>query len=66
MANSSSVRIGNDYKEFDNNFNKNIIKAGGETTSAVERASDLVQYFKSKNESYLDLVKLAVEESKNV
>jgi len=63
--NSESVRLGRDYKDFDNNLNKNIIKAGGETTSAKDRATLIVKYFKLNNPVYLDLVNLSVEESKN-
>lgn len=63
MKNSNSIRLGNDYKEFDDNLMKNIIKAGGDKTSAKERASRLVKYFKMNNSSYLDLVNM---ENKNV
>jgi len=68
LANSTSVRLGVDYFEFDNNLKLNIIKADGEDTSQVERAGLIVKYFKSKNNIYLDFVDFIVKEQgvKNV
>lgn len=56
MSNSRSVRLGNDYFEFDSNLKKNIFKSDGEDTSQIERATFIVQYFKSKNNIYLDFI----------
>ena len=62
MSNSTSVRLGVDYFDFDKNLMKNIIKAGGEDTSQVERATLLVKYFKTENNIYLDLIDFIIKE----
>jgi len=62
MSNSTSVRLGIDYFDFDKNLMKNIIKAGGEDTSQVERATLLVKYFKTENNIYLDLIDFIIKE----
>ena len=62
MGNSTSVRLGVDYFEFDSKLKKNIIKADGEDTSQVERATLIVKYFKAKNNVYIDLVEFIVRE----
>ena len=62
MGNSTSIRLGVDYFEFDNNLKKNIIKADGEDTSQVERAALLVKYFKAKNNIYLDLIEFIIKQ----
>jgi len=56
MGNSTAIRLGVDYFEFDRNLKKNIIKAEGEDTSQVERATLLVKYFKTNNNIYLDFI----------
>ena len=61
MGNSTSIRLGADYFVFDNNLKKNIIKADGEDTSQVERATLIVKYFKTKNNIYLDFIKFIKE-----
>ena len=62
MSNSTSVRLGINYFDFDKNLMKNIIKAGGEDTSQVERATLLVKYFKTENNIYLDLIDFIIKE----
>lgn len=68
MSNSTSVRLGVEYFEFDNNLKLNIIKADGENTSQVERAGLIVEYFKTKNNIYLDFIDFIVKKQgvKNV
>lgn len=68
MGNSTSVRLGVDYFEFDMNLKSNIFKADGENTSQIERANLIVEYFKSKNNIYLDFVDFIVKKQgvKNV
>jgi len=68
MSNSTSRRLGVDYFEFDNNLKKNIIKSDGEDTSQIERAGLIVNFFKSKNNIYLDFINFIIKEQggKNV
>lgn len=68
MNNGRSVRLGNEYYDFDNNLKKNIFKADGEDTSQIERARFIVKYFKSKNNIYLDFIEFIIKEQgvKNV
>jgi len=62
MVNSASVRIGVEYFDFDKRLQKNIIKAEGENTSQVERASLLVKFFKSNNNIYNELVTFIIKQ----
>lgn len=61
MNNSTSVRMGVDWIEFDNKLFKNIIKAGGENTSQVERASLIVKFNKSRNDIYNELIEFILK-----
>ena len=62
MANSTSVRIGIEYFDFDKRLQKNIIKADGENTSQVERASLIVKFFKSNNNIYNELITFIIKQ----
>ncbi len=62
MGNSTAIRLGVDYFEFDHNLKLNIVRKEGEDTSQVERASYIVKYFKTKNNIYLDFVDFITKE----
>ena len=62
MGNSTAIRLGVEYFDFDSNLKKNIIKADGEDTSQVERASFIVKFFRAENNIYKEFVSFIVKQ----
>ncbi len=60
VGNSSSVRIGENFKTFLKNLRKNRIKADtdDDIITSVQAADLIVRYFKEHNDEYLELVQM--------
>ncbi len=60
---SSSTRLSDVYKEFEERANVNMIKAGSikKTLSSPKFADRIVKYFKNHNDSYLEFIQMEEE-----
>jgi len=63
MANSSSVRLGENFKGFLKNLKRNRIKADVDDNilNSVQSADLIANYFKKNNNRYLELVRMEVK-----